>query len=438
MSRVRHTLIGAACGWVFASPSAAHACTIFPFPTFRDRVHMIVTAEADTLMSGPGPVRHVPHPGETDRHIYGQVARVERVGGVGAAMLPAAMERVVLVPWEVDNLCRTTRWALSARWVQPGIRALFTAIPRPREHWAGGLPTFDLYSAFHAPPDSGDQALVLSVDQLFGLLERLPLGPELAADPEGAYRPVLEWLRADPGRARLSPASQIAWITVLRVRDARLGRVRPPLAGTYRFTASVNGGEPLTFHARTSAVPESEWRPYQESDSLPGVDDPLQGYYLWLTAAGPAGSLEPCMGGRCRRGLVLVLANPEPGPDGARVWRGDVDLSLLSSALPDNRALAQAARAEFARFNRRADAGEPEEILARFVLRPDGSVVVEQTSVLDDGQTVTIRGERVSRDSFPRPEPEPYGPEIAPGIWPEHVRDPDPAGRSSPGQREVK
>ncbi|HWK88702.1 MAG TPA: hypothetical protein VNP72_01855, partial [Longimicrobium sp.] len=141
-----------------ASPAAADVCTLASFPMFRGGVHVIATATADTLPAGAGHVEYGPDRSERNAPprggIYGQVVRVERLGGE-AAGIPAGADRVVLVPWGYDAGCRTTRWHGSAAWIEPGLRGLVWAGLREREQWVDGVPTLDVHNTYQLPyPDT--------------------------------------------------------------------------------------------------------------------------------------------------------------------------------------------------------------------------------------------------------------------------------------------
>lgn len=410
MIRIGGLALGVACACM--APSAAaqpgRDCGPVDFPDLQDGVHLVATAKADTLPAGSGAM-------------HGQVVRLERAGGPDAARIPAGAERAVLVPWGCGDDFITRPWTESARWVEPGVRGLFWAVLRPREQWVGSVPTFDVAEPLEQPYTvdpaewAGDPGAPLNVDQAFAFMEALPRRDAFLANPEGAVRPLVAWARAHPGLARRDPASSAVGYLVLRARAARLAKFEPPVAGTYRFTVSVNGGAPRTFYARTWSTPlhERDPEPPAERDYAAMLDRPMVGYVLNLDGAASVDSLRREPGVETRPdgivvteqadGAVSVLVPQESGPDGARVWRGNVALELAAKALPRDSVLARVARAEEARWVRRAEADQPEEILARFVLRPDGSVTVEQTSELDDGTVVVVRGERISRETIPTP-----------------------------------
>ncbi|HEX2081629.1 MAG TPA: hypothetical protein VHG08_28255 [Longimicrobium sp.] len=411
MTPIRPWMLAAAAG-VLLHTGEARACSMMPFPAFRDGVHLIATATEETVRAGAGGMEFVTEPGADpdSAGVGGQVVRVERLGGSGAAGLDAGVDRVVLVPWSYGADCRPMRWTGSAQWVTPGVRGLFWAALRPREQWVDGLPTLDVRDPFHLPYLAGGAGVrdgeertgpPLSVDQAFELIGLLPLSAEYEADEKAAVRPLLEWARAHPGLARRYPASVLVRHASYEMRAGRLKAIRPPLAGTYRFTVTVDEGAPRIFHARTRATPYDEWTPGAEFESQPTLDEPIYGYSLWMVGSASADSLPSGAGADPPGGFVSLLAEPEAGPGGAQLWRGRVELGLVQAAFPGDSVVAGIAEAALERYSRRWQAREPEEIFARFLLRPDGSVLVEQTTVLDDGRTVVLRGERISRVTIP-------------------------------------
>lgn len=418
MNHVRPLSLAAACAAAALCTPAAHACSMVSFPSYRDGTQLIATATPDTVPAGAGPVAYKPAWGQADGPVYGQVVHVERAGGTDAAALPATVERAVLVPWEYDESCHPTRYTRSYRWVQPGERGLFWARLRPREQWVDGLPTFDVRDPFPLPytprrwAEGADS--LLSIEQTFELIGLLPRSGDAQADPEAAYQPLLAWAAANPRLAGMRPASGVVDGARLHVRRGRLRRIDPPLAGTYRFSVTVDGEASRTFYARTRSAPMSEWDPDRSpaaGRARPALDDPFGGYRLLAAGSTSADSLPVTSGpGRDmgRESYFSVAAAPEPGPDGVQVWRGRIELGLAARALQGDSVLAGIARAEFDEMIGRVQDGEPgaEPVRtpARFLLRPDGSVTVEQSVVLHDGRTVVMRGERVSRVTIPDPD----------------------------------
>ncbi|HEX2081630.1 MAG TPA: hypothetical protein VHG08_28260 [Longimicrobium sp.] len=200
------------------APDAPHACMMAAFAPWHDDVHLIATATADTALAGDGGREYDRSPGAADRAVFGQVMRVERLGGPGADSIGEGADRVVLVPWGYSAECRMERWGQSARWVQPGERGLFLAFLRPRAAWVDGLPTLDVFEPYQLPfpqrvreglADVGEADGLLTVEQAFEVIELLPRFSAYRENRPAALRPLLQWSRAHPELARRYPASEI-------------------------------------------------------------------------------------------------------------------------------------------------------------------------------------------------------------------------------------
>lgn len=223
-----HTLSLAA-ALAFPAPAAAPACVMAAFAPWHDGVHLIATATADTAPAGDGGREYERQPGGPGGPVFGQVMRVERLGGPDAGSVGEGADRVVLVPWAYGAECEMERWAASARWVQPGERGLFLASLRPRDRWMDGLPTLDVFEPYQLPfpqrvregmADTGDADPVLTVEEAFEVIDLLPRFSAFRENRPAALRPLLEWSRAHPELARRYPASEI-------LRAADYGLVDP-------------------------------------------------------------------------------------------------------------------------------------------------------------------------------------------------------------------
>ncbi|HEX8274991.1 MAG TPA: hypothetical protein VF615_20315 [Longimicrobiaceae bacterium] len=395
------------------APAAAHACSLSGLATTQwpGTAHLVATARADTVAAGPGSVRDEVGSGRTGpargRAVYGQVVEVERVGGMTASEVGRSAKRAVLVPWGYGDDCRPAPWPESARWVEPGERGLFIAMLRDRAHWAGGLPTFDVYlpdaNPFPQRPGREGSGVpadsLMSADDYFALMEILPTPERVKASAADAFRPLERWAERHPAPARRFPARDLLAHARHEVEHQRLRSISPPLAGTYRFEARLADGAPRVFYARTRTRPTTWWRP-----ALAGGRT-AEGYTLLLSGAASPDSLPadaPWNRRMDREGYASVLVEPEPGA-GARTWRGRIETSLVARQFPADSALRDFARAEFARFFDRHRRGEPEETPARFVEAPDGTVRVTQMIRLDDGRTLHVSGTRVSRSTVAEP-----------------------------------
>lgn len=220
---------------------ARSLCRIWSFHSARHEVttHFLATALPDTVDSGrAGPPRapleamsastppgmeRVPRPGE--KAYWGQLVRLERVGGNGNDELRAALaggrNEAVLVPWGYRADCAPIAWDASARWIAPGASGFFTAMLRPRAQWAGERPTFDVATAWHQPyphgqflqydrPEPGADSLPhLTAAEYFELYEALPHAAAYRTDRAQAATSVRAWASANPDLVRRYPATEV-------------------------------------------------------------------------------------------------------------------------------------------------------------------------------------------------------------------------------------
>ncbi len=221
MSNSRGTLAAAAAALTLAlAARPARACSMIPFSTARypEVAHIIGAAEGDTVQAGRGDVRAASdHRGTPAAGaVWGQVVRVERLGGLAAGRLPGGTDRVVLVPWSYGADCRTMDWVGSARWAPVGTRGLYTASLRDRAHWVGGVPTLDVFTPGDDPfPDGyepwmGGNGDLLTVDELFELMEILPVAGTL--EKPTSWVASASWsghghTRSSPGAGRQAKSS---------------------------------------------------------------------------------------------------------------------------------------------------------------------------------------------------------------------------------------
>lgn len=191
---------------------SAWACEVMPYSIARypGTVNFIGTASNDTVLAGAG---RLPFEWErTPRTIFGQVVRVERLGGSASEKsMAGATNRptdVVIVPWAYGPDCRLLAWDSSARWVPLGTRALFTGQLRERADWIDGRPTIDVHTTTSVPyvgaapryrtvtrnPTTMAPDPALTPDQLLDLYDVLP--PRFRGDEDSAtVRGLNEWIR---------------------------------------------------------------------------------------------------------------------------------------------------------------------------------------------------------------------------------------------------
>ncbi|HEX5870834.1 MAG TPA: hypothetical protein VFY65_10480, partial [Longimicrobium sp.] len=83
---------------------AADACSTSRILSVRGGMFVLATARADTLRTGPGPIRYDVRDPSRLESIHGQRFRIERVGGDVPAELAGAGTEAVLVPY--GSACR--------------------------------------------------------------------------------------------------------------------------------------------------------------------------------------------------------------------------------------------------------------------------------------------------------------------------------------------
>jgi hypothetical protein len=408
-------------GIALAVPVTGHACSRSGFPALRSagRAHFIAAPTADTVFAAAGSVRYVVGPGHSgpavDRTIFGQVFSVERIGGLASRALRQPVQRAVLVPWDYGADCTPTPWTKSAAWAEPGSRGLFTAVLRDSTHWAGGVPTFDVFMPEFEPyPQQIRRQVrrslpsdsIVPMEELFDLIELFPDQRLLRDSAEAGTEPLFAWARANPTLTRRYPIADALRQARFMVAMQRLRAIESPLTGTYRMSVSLSGGPARTFYARTHPVPITEWN--LDNTLQRRVDDPTivprpDGYTLMAAVAQSLAALpKSCKDRDMRREAYMAVVHaPTDSTPTARRWTGKLEVSLAQRAFLGDTALGQFERAAFATYSRRSRARLPAEALATFQQSADGTIVVEQTLTLEDGQSLVLTGIRVSPDVVP-------------------------------------
>ena len=417
MSRALIAVVG---GIALMIPAASHACSMVAYHAVRSNrtAHFIGTAMGDTAFTGTGSVKYVVAQGHSGpagrRAVFGQVVSVERIGGLASRALGQPLGRVVLVPWDYGADCTPTPWMRSAAWVEPGTRGLFTGVLRDSAHWAGGVPTFDVFSTRTEPyprgvqQESRDRGLsadsIVPIEELFQLMELFPERRLLPDSAEAATEELFAWARANPTLTRRYPIAAVLSHARYMVGTQRLRAIRSPLTGTYQLTVTLSGGPARTFYARTHGIPSSKWN--LNGSSRRQVDDPTlvprpDGYYLLAAVARSVAALpESCERGRDTDGeayIAVVDPPPDSTADG-RGWAGKLEVSLATRAFRTDAALRRFASEESDASYQRYRTGLPSETPARFAQFAGGTIRVEQTITLEDGRSLTMSGIRISPD----------------------------------------
>jgi hypothetical protein len=404
---------------------ARDLCSLALLPSRRpvNASVLLASASPDTIAAGPG---HVISSGDRGHFgsgapgpIYGQVFTVARFGGADSTTLARAFQRrrdtrVVIVPWDYDPACKTTRWTRGFAWVPIAKPGTFMLKLRPDSLWADGLPVFDVFVAEFQPyPLSPAYVRILqeiqprramSAEQYFELLSAMPTDEDRYNMPDSAWVMFARWQATRADLASLYPASEIAEelaSDVIREKGRRLLlSIQPTIAGTYRMSFSLNDGGEKQFYMRTRPRPLNTGRPNVPTPQNP-LDEPAwpEQYVMLVSGASSLQTLAMDCGktrAAWREGYISVLDPARNAPDPRTEWRGKIEVSLIARQFPEDSALAQFSRQQFDEWSARSDASRERAADARFWLDNDRILRVEQTIRLHDGRTLFVRGERVS------------------------------------------
>jgi len=243
-------LLGAHAGRPPGPRAPVSFCSLVPVAVGRDSAttFFVGTALPDTVRAGHGGFGRrlraalgLGGPGHwgtpTRGAIYGQVIRVERLGGAGAAALDSAFGRsaareLIVVPWDYGASCDPVPWGRSARWVEAVTPGFYRTRLRPRSQWVDGRPVADAFAAdlepyphglFFREGYRGTDALrtgpSLTPAEYFALYAALPDEGQARRDPRGAAAALDAWVREHPELAETYPAPE-----VLRFARYRLDR----------------------------------------------------------------------------------------------------------------------------------------------------------------------------------------------------------------------
>lgn len=406
---------------LFAIPLLAtppvYACSKGAFSTSLGGSQAFFTGRAtvDTLPAGPGAVSFGSgggHYGPTDRRaIYGQVVRVDQLGGPASRLLPQGTQEVVVVPWDYDPACRPLAWGRSARWASPGPRGFYIASLRAPEHWLAGKPTFDLHNPGHLPYTGTERiremgrntalSSLLSPEQVFDFYQALPTADEVTKSKAEALGTLRRWVQTHPDLAQRPPAERLLDYVLSSVASAELKEVDHPVLGTWQFRLQVPGDASYTFYARTEAYPTTRWTPSRTRvEPVPGQLQlaPAEGYHFLVAVSRALDDLPEAVRARnYKQAYITALALPDSSGAEKVEWRGSLESSLLQQAFPGDPVVQRAAKEEYERFSRRYDQGLAHETPARFTRGADGVLRVQQSFPLSDGRDLLVEGEQVSR-----------------------------------------
>lgn len=401
-----------------AAAVPAAACSLIAPWGLRDAstLPFMATALADTLVASAGTMRVTVQEGHfgrgRPRTIHGQLVRLDSLGARGRGALGDATH-AVLVPWDYGADCSPVAWGRSARWIAPGAHGLFTAAPRPREHWVKGLPTFDIVGIQFQPYPLARAGFgrfvepgtpLLPAVELMHLLDSLP--PRFPLTDTLATRRVLTALLEDTARARAYPVSQLIRDATYTLAEGRLRLMAAPIPGTFALEVAIGEAPWRPLFVRTMARPMSVIGDTLPPPARPSPFDvsPYIGLEVY-TAAAPQREALP---GDCRaiadgRALGYLGVETDGRPLGAS-FRGTFDARLLDAILTPAEVAARDSlrRADLERMRRGerpSDALEPGPYRPRWNLRwtagPGDSLQVSGELTLLPHGRIRVRGHRV-------------------------------------------
>ena len=388
-------------------------------------VWFLGSALPDTIYAGPGTVQikgaGSGHAGPAGAGAYrGQLAAVERLEPQAAERLGEALRaagnRVALVAWDYDAACALLPRVARADWVRPGTRGLYEGVLRPREYWAAGIPTLDVFAPEFVPypwvggigarPGRDSSSRWATAEQLFEYLSALPASFDGPGEySERSSRWMQQWAKEHPALAALEPiAGTIALSRGTDLRErASFHRIKSEIAGTWRLELTLAGGDTLVFFARTSETPISAAYDSVEVFRLPD-DAPTRSpisYNLYSRFTREAASLDSLHGmddPGTREGYFELVIEPLLRSVDSTVWRGSLPVHQIARLLftpPVSPLWMQD------RFSKRDGA----RFQGRFILTRDGRLRGEERLLRDGVPLLTIRAERMDEVRFPGERP---------------------------------
>ncbi len=401
-----------------ASHDAAR-CSLNPGPPRRGATAtvLLATGSPDTMHAGPGAIQ----PSSTGGHtgsgargpIYGQVFAAERFAGPDSSVLARTFahrgdRRVVIVPWDYGPSCEPVRWTRSFAWVPIAKAATFTILLRPDSLWTNGVPVFDAYQAITEPyplspmyrrdvdrPSRSRTDIELTAGELYDLLATTAPADAAWQYPEGTWMAFARWQAAHPDLATRYPANILADMLRDDISYAKEGRVlraiSPIVAGTYRMSAVLDGVAVPEFFMRTRAWPTDEWVTGRTRVD-PLEPHPRPPAYTVLTTGFSSLDVPPAA---CSGNGYINVKDPPLATARRKEWSGDIDLRLIPRGRPGDSALDRFRKVAFDEWSARWRASPTLETPARFWTDAKGVLQVEQTTHLNDGRTLTMRGERI-------------------------------------------
>jgi hypothetical protein len=151
-----------------------------------------------------------------DRPPYGDIARLEYIGGVHSSYVGKARD-VVIVRWSSTSMCGPALRLERTPALAAGERLFLTATLRDTAHWISGLPTFDRtldhfshYEREHWKPATERDPQRMSARDVLSAYEALPAYETLRHhESSAALAPLRAWALSHPTLAEEYPAQRM-------------------------------------------------------------------------------------------------------------------------------------------------------------------------------------------------------------------------------------
>jgi hypothetical protein len=223
----------------------------------------------------------------------------------------------------------------------------------------------------------------------------------MVLEPLAPVRAVVKFVHRNGRYRDLGRVILISSLSGMATRAVR--NFEPEIAGTYRFTFQLGNDAPRTFYGRTESHATTAHRVETGPAFLQELRPPRVAGYSIIMAVAEAVDALPTTSRTGRYRYMYVDLAPELMPDGSFRWQAGAELSLLSSAFPDDPALQRFERLGREEVRHFLDHNVPPDSDAWFRMLPGGRITFEQRYRLPAGPSALLRGERISTVVTPAP-----------------------------------
>jgi hypothetical protein len=403
------------------APTPAVFCSLNPLGAFGNQATtlFIATATPDSLPGGKprrmqasvlrGGTITLPGPP------YSQVVQVERLTVHAGPHLQRAIRkargRVLLIPWGHGPDCSPGSWTGRTLWMKPGTRGLFGARLRPADQWLNEVPTFDVSTPYYLPYPSGPvhardigEGNALSADELMSFYDSIPRLPAGEVEHRAYLMrqqvqavAILKWAAKHPEMRSRPPLKEIIRMAEGDARRTPYMLRESPLAGTWRFTATVASGDTVVGYGRTQPLPTGLME-HRDGSIPPVLAERIFGYYLYTLMGRTEADLDiepPSF--HPRSGFVSASFEPEIQTGDSTVWSAGVE---ILAAAPFSESVAFRSGRLRANAQYSPDPSRPRYAPGRIVRRRDGTLELTVVYGTDGQALVEIKGKRISKKTW--------------------------------------